>query len=240
MKLTIRPINSQIDVAKSFNNHSRLFLFGKMNGNLKKISDKKHYDQILVEALKEMDKLETGKFILKTLKDVEIELVCYKGAAGEFLVKEETLSIDDKDCNVEKPTILWDPFVNFKYYGRENNDKNSTKYYKAEMPSWMVLAHELGHAVHYVTKNKEYVKCIKEGNTELIEEWNLADHEQKLCSKSGFAQRMNYKDFQAYSLDGTEINYPSGLIPLKNIKSYNNIHDVDMAYNEIHKIVNNK
>jgi hypothetical protein len=143
-----------------------------------------------------------AKLATFALRSKNLEIVCWPGVPGEFLCHEELA-----ECTT--PTIMWDPYKCFEYYGRSYKKAYSPSgeleetdwvYKPALMPSWMVLGHEIGHYWHYVN-TVWFVQFLRSDDIAGIERENLKDHEEPMLKAAGLPIRHQYQEFKGGSQD---------------------------------------
>lgn len=126
-----------------------------------------------------------------------------------------------------RATIMWDPYKCFPYFTRHNAQgayliprkpaswapgdvadheraikaKDKFQLQSAIMPSWIVLAHELGHYCHWRTRTGWFENCLRNAQVNIIEARNLEDHEMPILDHAKLPFRYLYQDFKGGSND---------------------------------------
>lgn len=129
-----------------------------------------------------------GKKLATLAMTSTLHIVCWPGVPGEF-----QCDLEYPECTT--PTIMWDPYVSYAYYGRQtvNVYKKTTLILPTLMPAWMVLAHELGHFWHYTVQPNWFRYALKNDYSDLDRQ-NLKDHENPMQEAAGFMVRQHYGD----------------------------------------------
>lgn len=131
-----------------------------------------------------------GREIVNLAEIRRLKIVCFPMAPGQFLSPEE-------DDRVAEPYIIWDPYEDFNYYGQI--DQAGTHFRRCVMPSWLVLAHELGHHKQWFLARDQFTQWLRNHQIIELEMDNLRQHEWPITRSINQPVRKHYMHAQTFT-----------------------------------------
>ncbi len=165
-----------------------------------------------------------GKMLTEFIRVNDCDMVCFPGVPGEFACHEEYPGIT-------RPTIMWDPFASFAYYGRISASPHGSPVLSSdkftplgEQPmlddDLPAVKEEQGRPIFAAVNMPPWAVLAHEighfrqyttnhawfvhtlHDVAAIEKDNLEKHERPICAAAGLAIRYEYQDFKGGSNHG--------------------------------------